>query len=339
MADFKDYYKIIGVSRNASEKEIKQAYRKLARKYHPDANPNGDAAAKKFKEINEANDVLSDAEKRRKYDAFGLSGIEGASYQAGSSVFGMDSFFPPGWYNPQATTWNQTSYAKQNPVVNQATKTGNTETTAPNSYEEISLPVNDLGLLRALILVNQTDDDGVWRIRRSAKDTRTKSEKEHVPLSDLVYEVRKENGIITVGRSVDDWRRRDDREKRIIHVRSNETFEPKDFIPETRLFSGELDVSNIRIPANLISYLGHLKGLAKKMARGGDWQKNTNLEIDGVNRYLTAYRGRLRDFQDPIERIPLENLDMRVKEEIVLRDINPMREGDKAIQFGAEGRV
>jgi DnaJ-class molecular chaperone len=66
--DYKDYYKILGVSRNATEKEIRRAYRKLARQYHPDVNPDNKEAEDKFKEINEANEVLSDPEKRKKYD-------------------------------------------------------------------------------------------------------------------------------------------------------------------------------------------------------------------------------------------------------------------------------
>jgi curved DNA-binding protein len=66
--DYKDYYKILGVDKKANEKEIRQAYRKLARKYHPDVNPGDKSAEDKFKEINEANEVLSDPEKRKKYD-------------------------------------------------------------------------------------------------------------------------------------------------------------------------------------------------------------------------------------------------------------------------------
>ncbi len=66
--DSKDYYKILGVAKNADQKEIRQAYRKLARKHHPDVNPGDKAAEEQFKEINEANEVLSDPEKRKKYD-------------------------------------------------------------------------------------------------------------------------------------------------------------------------------------------------------------------------------------------------------------------------------
>lgn len=66
-----DYYKILGISKNATDKEIKSAYRKLARKYHPDLNPNDKKAEKKFKEINEANEVLSNPENRKKYDQYG----------------------------------------------------------------------------------------------------------------------------------------------------------------------------------------------------------------------------------------------------------------------------
>jgi curved DNA-binding protein len=69
--DFIDYYKILGVDKNATEDDIKKAYRKLARKYHPDLNPNDKDAHKKFQQINEANEVLSDPEKRKKYDQYG----------------------------------------------------------------------------------------------------------------------------------------------------------------------------------------------------------------------------------------------------------------------------
>lgn len=69
--DFIDYYKILGLDKNATAEDIKKAYRKLARKHHPDLNPNDKEAHKKFQQINEANEVLSDTEKRKKYDQYG----------------------------------------------------------------------------------------------------------------------------------------------------------------------------------------------------------------------------------------------------------------------------
>ena len=69
--EFKDYYATLGVSKTATDKELKQAYRKLARKYHPDVNPNDKAAESRFKEINEAYEVLGDPDKRKKYDELG----------------------------------------------------------------------------------------------------------------------------------------------------------------------------------------------------------------------------------------------------------------------------
>ena len=69
--NFPDYYKLLGVDKSASQKDIKSAYRKLARKFHPDLNPNDKDAKKKFQEINEANEVLSDPDKRKKYDQYG----------------------------------------------------------------------------------------------------------------------------------------------------------------------------------------------------------------------------------------------------------------------------
>src|ERR671934_870136 len=71
--DFKDYYSALGVAKTATDKEIKQAFRKLARKYHPDVNPGDKAAESKFKELNEAYEVLGDPDKRKKYDELGAN--------------------------------------------------------------------------------------------------------------------------------------------------------------------------------------------------------------------------------------------------------------------------
>ncbi len=85
MAQFRDYYDILGVKRSANEKEVKQAFRKLARKYHPDVNPGDPTAAEKFKELSEAYEVLSDAEKRKAYDQFGAQWKQ--AQQAGARGF------------------------------------------------------------------------------------------------------------------------------------------------------------------------------------------------------------------------------------------------------------
>lgn len=83
---FRDYYEVLGVKREATDEQIRQAYRKLARKYHPDLNPNDKTAEEKFKEINEAYEVLSDKDKRKKYDRLGANWKNGAEFTP-----------PPGW--------------------------------------------------------------------------------------------------------------------------------------------------------------------------------------------------------------------------------------------------
>ena len=84
----RDYYEVLGVSKGASSDEIKKAYRALAKKYHPDVNRDDKTAEQKFKEINEANDVLSDPEKRQRYDSYGHAGIDGSAGFGGG--FDMD---------------------------------------------------------------------------------------------------------------------------------------------------------------------------------------------------------------------------------------------------------
>ena len=78
---FIDYYKILGIGKSASDKDVKKAYRKLARKYHPDLNPNDNTAEKKFKEVNEANEVLSNAANRKKYDQYGENWQQSEEYE------------------------------------------------------------------------------------------------------------------------------------------------------------------------------------------------------------------------------------------------------------------
>ena len=90
----RDYYEVLGVSKGASEDEIKKAYRKTAKKYHPDLNPDNPEAEAKFKECNEAYEVLSDPQKKQRYDQFGFAGVD-PNYGAGAgggSGFGGGGF-------------------------------------------------------------------------------------------------------------------------------------------------------------------------------------------------------------------------------------------------------
>ena len=88
MADKRDYYEVLGLEKGASEDQIKSAFRKMAMKYHPDRNPGDKSAEEKFKEINEAYSVLSDPDKKEKYDRFGFAGVDPNSAYSGGGGFG-----------------------------------------------------------------------------------------------------------------------------------------------------------------------------------------------------------------------------------------------------------
>ena len=90
-ANKRDYYEVLGVEKNATPEQIKKAYRKLAKKYHPDMNPGDDEAANKFKEVNEAYEVLSDEDKKAKYDQFGFDGLD-PNFGAGGFGGGFGGF-------------------------------------------------------------------------------------------------------------------------------------------------------------------------------------------------------------------------------------------------------
>ena len=92
MADKRDYYEVLGLQKGASPEDIKKAYRKAAMKYHPDRNPGDKEAEEKFKEVGEAYEVLSDDDKRARYDQYGFAGVDPNFAQGGAGFGGFDGF-------------------------------------------------------------------------------------------------------------------------------------------------------------------------------------------------------------------------------------------------------
>ncbi|HEY3269045.1 MAG TPA: J domain-containing protein [Armatimonadota bacterium] len=112
---YKDYYAILGVKKDATAKEIKAAYRRLARKYHPDVNPGDKSAEDKFKDVSEANDVLSDADKRQKYDMYGdqWKRISEGGFQPGAGGYGGFGQGYPGGPGGRGYTYTSTGFPDQ----------------------------------------------------------------------------------------------------------------------------------------------------------------------------------------------------------------------------------
>ncbi|HEY2384105.1 MAG TPA: J domain-containing protein [Terriglobia bacterium] len=159
---FRDYYEILGVARSSKEEEIKKAYRKLARKYHPDLNPNNKQSEEKFKEIQEAYEVLGDSEKRKKYDQLGANWKNGADFTPPPNWGGGGGF--QGTINMEdlfgrATDQRGSAFSDffealfggmggmggmGGPEAGRRTRAGGRPSRAPESETELALPLEDM---------------------------------------------------------------------------------------------------------------------------------------------------------------------------------------------------
>ncbi len=129
MAEKRDYYEVLGISKTASDDEIKKAYRKEAKKYHPDLNPGDKTAEVKFKEINEAYEVLSDSEKRQRYDQYGHAGVDpnagfggggaGAGYGSGFGGFDVGDIFESFFGGGFGTSGQRRNGPRKGPDIHQ----------------------------------------------------------------------------------------------------------------------------------------------------------------------------------------------------------------------------
>jgi len=170
MAEYKDYYGILGVAREAGEKEIKSAFRRLARQFHPDVNPGDAGAEERFKEINEAYEVLSDPEKRAEYDSLGAgTGPEGNWRQSGSTS-SFTTGGPLGFtFNDLMGMWGS-GWVSQQPAdigpfhVNQSRghrQHIETQETREPKVDSVLLPNCIRGLIRAIYRVQRKEEDSL----------------------------------------------------------------------------------------------------------------------------------------------------------------------------------
>lgn len=284
-----NYYKLLGVPKDASDEDIKKAFREKAIQNHPD-KINHLSEEEKLKrqelmyQINEAYGTLSSAEKRKVYDkqsserqSSNTRSSEGANRQTRRSETSYDDLFSSIFSN-----------SGMDSIFGGGGSWGDFFGTPLKQDDFFSIPENDWGLIIALKKAYESKGDGKWRVKKSESDKR-----EWMP--DELYSVKKENGKITVFRKINDWRSEFNRDK-IIEIRKEGSYTEKEqvkpdvFINEYYLAGDGRDrmSESYKIPSSFGEYLGALKSLAKKFAKK-ELDKDGKYEISQEVRIMNSY--------------------------------------------------
>lgn len=328
----KDYYDILGVGRSASEDEVKQAFRKLARESHPDVNKDDKDAEERFKVINEAYQVLGNAERRRKYDEISRLTSDGRVSPQGESTGGgtrstrreysgdpFEDLFGSGGFGFEGMNSFFESMFSGTPFDSDGLF-GSTQRQQKDVPFEI--PENDFGLLYAMQRAYEASGDGEWRVNRVQADTR-----QNIPRE--LWKVVRKGGKVKVYRKIQDFRREQDKGKPIVIARDSgravgEQYDAGSYLDEY-FFSAqglrELISDNLRIPNRYTDYIESMRSIAMKLAIAGikgEGKIDISQEFTLIHRFINmsagsyAERGGLRGRKEKLEAVSFSKFGERL---------------------------
>jgi len=265
MANFKDYYKILGVSKNATDEEIKAAFRKLAPQYHPDTHPSDKNAEEQFKQINEAYQTLGEGRNlkgkrdiyNKIYDFYKEREAKEKEPVADTKQSAPERHHHTYRETPRASGTREGTRTNPNPIP------------PKRHYEDFEISDNDLGLLNALTEAHKAKVPGVWEVLRSDKDPRPW-------MPDRIYQVRREiDGSVHISRTVKDWRPERDEEIQFWTAPGSFVLDTKvrpadDLLEESYLFgkNKSLIYGLYHAPSQYGEFIDGMKTLAKIIAEG-----------------------------------------------------------------------